>query len=96
MNATDARRRWLGLFCLAVAFGMLVWGQTVLKPHLAGWGYLGYWFVCFFFTIAAIWIALLDVRAIRRRIRNEHRELIQKTLEEVESAPSKKSSRKEG
>ena len=83
-NSADALRRWLGSFCLAVAAGMLIWGQTVLKPHLDGLLFLFYWFVCFLFTFAAIIIALLDVRAVRRRTRAEQQELIQRTLQEVD------------
>jgi hypothetical protein len=83
-NSADALRRWLGAFCLAVAAGMLIWGQTVLLPYLAGFGFILYWLLCFAFTIAAIVIALLDVRAVRRRIRNEQAELIRRTLDEIE------------
>ena len=43
----DALRRWLGLFCLTMAAGMLIWGQTVLKPLLEGIGFLLYWAGCF-------------------------------------------------
>jgi len=73
------------MFCLAVAAGMLIWGQTVLEPYLAGVVFLVYWAACFTFTLGAIIIALLDIRAVRRRVRNQHRDLIQRTLEGVES-----------
>jgi hypothetical protein len=69
-----------------MAFGMLVWGQTVLKPHLNGAGFMAYWLGCFLFTVASIFIALLDIRATRHRTRNEQRDLIQRTLEEVDQA----------
>ena len=84
LDSADAWRRGLGSFCLVVAVGMLIWGQAVLKPHLDGVAFLLYWFACFAFTIAAIVIALLDVRALRRRNRDEQRKLIQQTLEQVE------------
>ena len=83
-NSADALRRWLGAFSLAMAAGMLIWGQTILLPHLHGVVFLLYWFTCFTFTIAAILIALLDVRAIRRRSKNQQAELLQRTLEEIE------------
>lgn len=83
-NSADALRRWLGAFCLAVAAGMLIWGQTILVPYLRGIGFLIYWGICFIFTIGAISIALLDVRAMRRRVREEQAALIQRTLEEIE------------
>jgi hypothetical protein len=85
-NSADALRRWLGAFFLAVAAGLLIWGQTVLLPYLHGIGFIVYWLVCFLCTIAAIVIALLDVRAVRRRIRNEQAELIQQTLKEIKES----------
>jgi len=84
-NSADALRRWLGLFCLAVAAGLLIWGQTILKPLLDGASYVIYWFICFFFTVAAIGIALIDLRAVRQRMREEQNELIRKTLAEIEA-----------
>ena len=86
-NSADALRRWLGAFCLAVASGLLIWGQTVLKPILEGWPFILYWFLCFAFTFAAICIALLDARAVRQRTRREQQELIHRTLDEVEPKP---------
>ena len=82
----DALRRWLGLFCLAMAGGMLIWGQTVLKPHLEGLWFLIYWAVCFLFTFGAIGIALLDMRAVRQRVRAEQESLIRETLANLEGA----------
>ena len=75
---------WLGLFCLAVAAGLLIWGQTILKPLLDGAWYLIYWLICFLFTVATIAIALLDMRAVRQRTREEQTELIRKTLQRIE------------
>ncbi len=80
----DALRRWLGLFCLTMAGGMLIWGQTVLKLHLEGLGFLFYWAGCFLFTFAAIGIALLDMRAVRQRVRAEQESLIRRTLANLE------------
>jgi hypothetical protein len=82
----DALRRWLGLFCLTMAGGMLIWGQTVLKPLLEGVGFLLYWAGCFLFTFAAIGIALLDMRAVRQRVRAEQEALIRRTLANLEHA----------
>jgi hypothetical protein len=84
MDSADAMRRWLGAFCLTVAAGMLIWGQTLLKPLLKGWGFIVYWGLCFAFTFGAIIIALLDIRALRRRTRREQQELMERTLAEVE------------
>jgi hypothetical protein len=90
LTQTDARRRWLGLMCLGLAAALLIWGQTVLKPHLDGWLYLIYWSLCFLFTIGAIIIALIDIRTLRKRTRQEHRDLLERTLEEVEKSPKQK------
>ena len=84
-SSADALRRWLGMFCLAVAAGLLIWGQTILKPYLEGVVFLVYWFGCFAFTMATIGIALLDVWAVRRRSRQERRELLARTLQEVQT-----------
>jgi hypothetical protein len=84
LTSADARRRWLGMVCLGLAAGLLIWGQTVLKPHLEGILYLAYWALCFLLTICAVVIALWDVRVLRNRTRREHRALIERTLEEVE------------
>lgn len=83
-TSADALRRWLGLLFLALAFGLLVWGQTVLRERLTGLAFLIYWALCFLFTLAAIVTALLDMRATRRRAREEHDELVRRTLEKLE------------
>ena len=81
-------RRWLGLLFLSLAFGMLIWGQTVLRDRLHKVAFLIYWAICFLFTLAAIVTALLDVRATRKRAQVEHNELVRRTLEELEQKDS--------
>jgi hypothetical protein len=78
----DARRRWFGVFFLIVASGMLIWGQTVLKPHLQGIGFVIYWLACMGFTALAMLTALLDIWAVRRRTREQQRDLIQRIFDE--------------
>ena len=82
-NSVDALRRWLGMFCLAVASGMLIWGHTILAPHLQGLGFLIYWVVCFLFTTASIIIALLDVNALLRNIRKERLEHFRRAMKDI-------------
>ena len=80
----DARRRWFGMFFLLLAFGMLVWGQTVLKPRLGqGIAFVLYWLACFAFTGLAILTALLDFWIVRRRSRVAQRELLRKTIDDL-------------
>jgi hypothetical protein len=88
-NSVDALRRWLGMFCLAVASGMLIWGRTILEPHLKGLGFLIYWIVCFLFTIASIIIALLDAHAMLRNIRRERVELFRRALKDIKKGAAK-------
>lgn len=71
------------MFCLAVASGMLIWGHTILESHLKNLGFLIYWTVCFLFTIASIVIALLDVHAMLRNIRNERVALFRRAMKDV-------------
>ena len=90
-TSADALRRWLGLLFLALSFGFLVWGQTFLRDRLKGTAFLAYWGCCFLFTLAAIIVALLDLRATRRRAQREHDELIQRTMKELDQEPGDKS-----
>lgn len=55
-----------------------------MQDKLQGVPFLIYWMVCFLFTMAAIVTALLDLRATRKRARQEHEALIQRTLNELE------------
>jgi hypothetical protein len=89
-NSVDAWRRWLGMFCLAVAAGMLIWGRTILASQLQGVGFIIYWLVCFLFTIASIVIALLDVRAMLRHIRDERADLLRRALNDIEQSAAEK------
>src|SRR5437773_4366614 len=89
-NAADARRRWFGVFFLIIAAGMLIWGQTILKPHLEGAGFVIYWLACMGFTALAMLSALLDVWAVRRRSRHQQRRLLRKIFEEGASKKATK------
>ena len=64
---------------------MLICGQTILKSKLTGTAYLAYWLACFGLTGLAIVIAFLDARALQRRVRDEHRDLLEGTLKRIET-----------
>ena len=87
----QAWRRWFGLLFLALGFGMLIWGQTLLKPHLTGVTYILYWMGCFLFTALALLTALVDIWMVRRQNRRERRALLNRafteTLERTEAQP---------
>jgi len=69
---------------------MLIWGQTLLKPLLEGVVFVVYWLACMGFTALAMVTALLDIRAVRRRTRDQQRDLLQRIFD---GADSKKDSR---
>ena len=88
-----ARRRWLGALSLAVAVAMLLAGETVLNGRLRGLGLAIYWLFCFLFTTLAIFVALLDARAVGLQSREEQRRLFEDTLRAIETEKrSRKSS----
>ena len=82
LDAT-ARRRWFGAIALGVALAMLICGETVLKEKLVNLTLICYWFLCLGFTCLAILVALLDVRALRRRTSREQHDLFEATLKEI-------------
>jgi hypothetical protein len=76
----DSRWRWFGLLFLLLAFGMVVWGQTWLQPHLRGLGFVVYWLVCLGWTLLALITALVDAQAIRRQLRQKQADLLREAL----------------
>src|SRR5437867_3390401 len=85
VNPADARRRWFGVFFLIIATGMLIWGQTFLKPYLEGLEFVIYWLACMGFTALAMGTALLDIWAVRRRTRDQQRDLIRRIFDNGKS-----------
>ena len=75
---------------------MLICGQTILKSKLTGAAYLVYWLACFGLTGLAIVIAFLDARALQRRVRDEHRDLLEGTLKRIETDTKDKKPKSEG
>ena len=81
----SSRRRWIGALILLGAMGMLIAGETVLRDRLGPVATLTYWLVCLVLTGGAVMVALLDVRALQRRIRREQRDLFEATLKKIQS-----------
>lgn len=80
LEPVDARRRWFGLFYLLIAGGLLIWGQTILEPHLGrGIWFVLYWLTCLIFTGLAILTALLDLVVVRYRSKKERSDLLKQT-----------------
>jgi hypothetical protein len=82
---TTARRRWLGALFLLAALLMLLAGETLLKPRLGPLAFLFYWLVCFGLTASALALALLELRALGQRTRQQQRELFETTLRDIEN-----------
>ena len=78
------RRRWVGGGALLLALAMLIAGETLLKDSLGAVAFLFYWMVCFLLTGLAIVIAFIDARAVAQRTREEQRQLMQSTLNQIE------------
>jgi hypothetical protein len=76
-------RRWLGALFLFAAAAMLITGETVLRNRLSPAAFLVFWAMCFVFTFLAIVVAFRDVSIVRRRIREEQRELVEDTLKQL-------------
>jgi hypothetical protein len=75
LTSADARRRWFGALFIVLAGGMLIWGQTLLKGSLHGAIFLVYWLLCFLFTALSMVVAILDIRAMKKHIRDEQNTL---------------------
>jgi len=82
-NNADSFRRWLGMLFLAVSFAMMMWGQIVLHPHLAGLAFALYWSVCFGLSIVAVVIGILDVRAMLRNLKAERLGLLRRAMRDI-------------
>ena len=95
-NPADVRRRWFGVFFLLIAAGMLIWGQTILKSYLEGIGFVLYWLACMAFTGLALLTALLDIWAVRRRTREQQRDLLQRIFDEGEPNEENKPNEPDG
>ena len=86
---TKTSRRRFGTLCLGGAGALLLAGQTVLKDHLGGGGFVIYWLVCLILTLLAMLAALADALSIRAENRESQRALIESTLREIETRKSR-------
>jgi hypothetical protein len=81
-NAFPPQRK-RGVIFLIIAVVMLILGQTVLGHSLGKVPFLLYWMACFLFTGLAILFAFLDVAGVQRQARQQQRELLEKTINEI-------------
>jgi uncharacterized membrane protein HdeD (DUF308 family) len=80
----NGRRRWIGVLAISLALLMLVAGLSVLKPLLQGFALVWYWVLCLVITGLALILALLEMRDLQQRTRQEHRDLLEDTLKEIQ------------
>ena len=83
IRSSVARRRLLGAICLGISGGMLILGETLLRDRLANLAFVYYWLVCASFTLLTLIIAVLDLRAVRRRSQQEHAELVREAFRDI-------------
>jgi hypothetical protein len=74
-NSAEALRRWLGMFALATATGMLIWGRTILLPHLSGRWFVVYWVLCTVLALVAVTLGAVDVWIVLRTLHHDRQEL---------------------
>jgi hypothetical protein len=72
-----------GMICLIISVVMLIVGETVLRTSLGKVPFVLYWMVCFLFTGLAMIFAFLDVFGVQRQAREQQRELLEKTIQEI-------------
>lgn len=89
MNATESLRRWVSVFSLALAFGMLIWGQMVLARFLSGMLFDIYWGVCFALSAVSVVMSLIEVRLLLREVRRQQMELYRRALRDVRKGRSR-------
>ena len=87
-TAANALLRWSGVLCLAIASGMLIWGQTILTPHLDGLFYRVYWIGCLSFSALAVAAALLDIFVGRQWVKYERQVLAERIRHDLHQAES--------
>lgn len=79
----NVRRRWFGLLYLILSGGLLIWGLTWLRPVLRGGWFVAYWLTCLGLALAALGVAWLDWRSVRRQLRAEQRALLEHALDKI-------------
>jgi hypothetical protein len=91
----DIRRRALGAFFLIASLAMLIAGETLLNDRLQSHPaeFLAYWMACFMFVGLAFLMGLLDLAVVRRRTREQQRELLESALRQIAQTKELKAKR---
>ena len=93
---SDIVRRGLGAIFLLAALVMLVVGESVLNERLRSHPleFVGFWLACFAFVGLAFLMAMLDMAAVRRRVRREELELVASTMRQITREKEAKSNQR--
>ena len=89
MNAAESLRRWMSVFCLALAFGMLLWGQMVLAKFLSGLSFDVYWGVCFALSAISVVMSFIEIRLRLQEVRRQQLELYRRAVRDVRKGRSR-------
>lgn len=76
-------RRRAQLVLLLAAVVMVVLGLTAFAKSLNGFGLIAYYLVCMALTLAAMILALRDMRDLRRQTREQHIGLAEQAFDDV-------------
>lgn len=68
---------------LLLSLVMLASGMTFLGKKLSGIGFIVYWLICFALTGLAAITALADMFWLRRKLRQEQLDLLEKALQDA-------------
>lgn len=82
-NASESLRRWMSVFCLALAFGMLIWGQMVFGKHLSGVFSEVYWGLCFTLSAISVITSFIEIRLLLQEVRRQQVALIRNAMRDV-------------
>lgn len=79
------RRRVIGALFLLASVGMLVAGVTVLAERLRVHPavFLVFWMICVLLLGMAVFVAVLDLAVIRRRLHDEQLDLLERTVRQI-------------
>ncbi len=90
-GSSQTVRRVVGGIFMGGAILMVIAGSTVWADRLQGSSFLIYWLICALLTILTLIIAMLDLLLIRRRSREQHKELIRDILDSIAENQTKSS-----
>lgn len=89
MNATESLRRWMSVSSLALAFGMLIWGQMVFAKYLSGLLFDVYWGACFALSAISVVTSLIEVRLLLQEVRRQQIALYRSAVRDVRKGRSR-------